>query len=106
MAKNKAYTRNITEDGTTVPENHNDPVQVAVSGTWDGATVEVQVSFDNGVTWFTATALDGTSASFTDNGVLILDLVKFRLRGKTSNSGASTALEMNVVERDIYIDED
>lgn len=66
-----------------------------VYGTWDGATMKLQFSPDNGTTWF-----DYTSGSFTANGfVSVTGGVGLIWRVNLSNDGATTSLTAIAAEQ-------
>lgn len=54
-------------------------------GTFDGATVQVQVSFDNGVTW-----LNISDASLTSAGAFNLEIGAVLIRAVLTDAGGNT----------------
>lgn len=57
-------------------------------GTWDGATVAVQISPDQGTTWQSI-----TSASLTANGTYVFRAPACHMRLNISGVGAGTTLD-------------
>jgi len=62
--------------------------QVVVSGTFDGATVKLQLSPDDGTTWVDV----GTASTFTAAGGAGFTVNSCKLRINISDAGASTVV--------------
>ena len=64
-----------------------------VSGTWDGATVNLEASLDDGTTWNTFTGYSYTADAFkvlwTTRGMMV--------RASIANAGASTSISMSIL---------
>jgi hypothetical protein len=88
-----------TGSGTLVEEVSQPHVHVGFSpgrytlvawGTWDGATVSLELSPDGGTTWIAI-----TGASFTDDGAANIDTqAGLTYRGAVSGAGASTSVTL------------
>lgn len=65
---------------------------VRAFGTFDGATVKLQASYDGGTTWIDA----GAEASFTAAGLANFSLGPCKLRGALSGAGASTSVSLHI----------
>jgi hypothetical protein len=77
-------------DGPEVPWNGNQPGEIQIYGTFDGATVTVKLSLDGGVTF---TAPPQGIGEFTAETVEPLNLnAPGIIRATVSNAGASTDL--------------
>jgi len=65
---------------------------ITVSGTFDGATVTLQGTTDNGSTWITLKKTDGSDASFTTNTIEKIDVLKIGsfVGAIVSGAGGST----------------
>jgi len=64
-----------------------------VWGTWDGATVTLQASPDNGTTW-----IDLEDATFTQNTVTNITLHTMnQIRASISGAGGSTSLNAKIL---------
>lgn len=67
---------------------------ICCSGTWDGATITIQVSPDGGTTW-----IDVDHGAYTDDFVKRVSLCYgMKIRGTVSNAGASTDLSVWIGE--------
>lgn len=64
-----------------------------VHGTWDGATVNLEASLDDGTTWSTFTGYSYTADAFkvlwTTRGMMV--------RASIASAGASTSLSMSIL---------
>lgn len=84
----------ITANGSTAPIVYNpqtDRSTIAVWGTFDGGTMKLQASPDNGVTWIDVDRSGSTNATFTANGlgnyqINIPCLLRATLTGATAPS--------------------
>lgn len=68
---------------------------VFVWGTFDGATVTIEISPD-GVEWFDAPNSDGDPLEFTAKGVENIDVQCAYIRAVVTNAGASTEVSAAV----------
>ena len=66
---------------------------VLCEGTFDGATVSLEASYDDGE-WVPC----GADTSFTEAGLILLELSSgFILRGSVSSAGGSTDVSLTVI---------
>ena len=63
--------------------------QFMAKGTWDTATLKMQMSPDEGTTWIDI----GTSVTFTSDGIGNFELGPSDIRADLSSVGASTSLD-------------
>lgn len=77
-----------TQDWGGKSNNHlNTRRTVYAYGTWDTATVTIQISPDSGTTWFNV-----TSGAFTADGYLTFEARATSIRAVVSSVGASTSV--------------
>ena len=88
-------------NGDPLPENFMDysDRSIQVLGTFNGATVTMQGSNDNGTTWATVNDAFGVALTFTTAGIKQLTEVVAYMRPLVSASGASTDLTVVAVCR-------
>ena len=88
-------------DGAAILENWMDysDRSIQVLGTFNGATVTIQGSNDDGTTWATLNDAFGTALTFTTAGVKQVTEVTSRLRPLVSSAGASTDLDVIAICR-------
>jgi hypothetical protein len=64
--------------------------QVIASGTWDSATLQLEMSPDSGTTWVSA----GDECKLSDSGGFNFDLNPMNVRLTVASAGASTSLNV------------
>ena len=65
---------------------------VGAQGTWDGATLKLEFSFDGGTVWH-----EDSNLTFTANGSSVSELSRNTLiRATLSSAGASTSVSMYI----------
>lgn len=75
-------------DGTVVDWNGNDnPAGIQVEGTWDGATVTLNGSYNGGTSY-----LSPANGTFTEDTITDIDIATGKVKATISNAGASTDL--------------
>tara|TARA_R100001086_G_scaffold248981_2_gene187264 strand:+ start:61 stop:369 length:309 start_codon:yes stop_codon:yes gene_type:complete len=86
MAFTKVLT-NVSTDSSSSTYNWDvGEGQFVVSGTFDSATVKLQMSPDSGTTWIDV----GTASTFTVDGAASFSLNSCKVRANVSSAGAST----------------
>lgn len=92
----KYLFQNQTADGNTDPilaDFSDEECELIVWGTFDGATVKLQMTPDEGTTWIDVRDLGGVVISLTTNRVVPLSVsYNEKLRANISGAGASTDL--------------
>lgn len=79
-------------DGPEVTLNGNQGGEIQISGTWDGATVTLKGSLDNGATY---TEPPDSLGRFTSDTIEALNFhAPGKIRATISNAGASTNISM------------
>jgi hypothetical protein len=75
-------------DGTIIDWNGNDnPAGIQVEGTWDGATVTIKGSYNDGVTY-----KDPANAVFTEDTITDIEIATGKVKATISDAGAATSL--------------
>lgn len=74
-------------DGTTIDWTGNHEGTIQVSGTWDGATVTVYGSLDDGTTWASP-----TNGTFTADKIVEFQMGTGKVKATITSAGASTDL--------------
>ena len=87
---------NITADSTTTPYAYpGGPGAAIATGTFDGATVELEISLD-GTNY---APVGNESILFQPNLFAIGDIPACDMRWKISNAGASTSVTLSIEDR-------
>lgn len=88
-------------DGAALPSHWMDysDRSIQVTGTFNGATVTMQGSNDDGVTWNTLNDAFGAALTFTTGAIKQLTEVTAYMRPLVSSAGASTDLNVIAVCR-------
>lgn len=83
---------NADNDGAPIGPNHSDYADrtVQAAGTFGGATVAIQGSNDDGVTWFTVDDPQGTDLTMTTAGGKAIIEVTERMRPLLTGGAASS----------------
>lgn len=81
----------VTTEFNTGGKRHDNLRSIYCFGTFDGATVTVEVSPDNGTTWF---AID--LVSFTAKGSMNMEARATDIRGVVAGGGGSEAINLIV----------
>jgi hypothetical protein len=81
----------VTSDGAGSAVDHVDSTTVHVYGTWDGATVAIQVSF-NGTNWVKPDNTSGAGVLRANGTVKINHDGSYKIRAVVSEAGGSTSL--------------
>jgi hypothetical protein len=98
--KQKIVEESLTGDGSTTDQLLFKGICFCYcAGTFDGATITFEISFDGGTTWLTASDLSSVAYSFTDNASFTFTTHgKGLMRATASSSGASTDVLIKIVE--------
>ncbi|MFA7587659.1 MAG: hypothetical protein WCY11_15935 [Novosphingobium sp.] len=87
------FFENRATDGNSAAEDWPSGCGTARAwGTFDGATVTLQASFDGGTTWIDV----GEDATFTAAGMTNFSLGPCKLRGVVSGAGGTTSVSLAV----------
>lgn len=68
----------------------------AVYGTWDGATLKMEASFDGGTTFIKLADAEGSDLQFVDNSIFRINMGQCLLRFEITGSSGSTSLNVKV----------
>ena len=91
----EGVTANTTGDAVTLNNIGIDRVTTIYAwGTFDGASVALQVSPD-GVEWFDITG--GDTGTFTAKEARVIEVSAYAIRGVVTSAGASTSLNLTVM---------
>ena len=82
------YTSQTTAAASSTIEWEGGLGHMVVTGTFDGCTVDLQVSPDSGTTWQNV----GGDASLTDAGVVSFELNPCQVRLNLTSAGGSTSI--------------
>jgi hypothetical protein len=88
----KFFTNRTTDGNSDAFDWPSGKGTLRASGTFNGATVKLQASFDGGTTWIDA----GADATFTAPGLANFSLGPCKLRGVLSGAGGSTSISFAI----------
>lgn len=92
----------VTANSNSLTYNFNKGEgQIVVSGTWDTATVKLQMSPDGGTTWVDV----GSASTYTADGISSFALNSCKVRVNVSSVGGSTSVSAWIstsVSGDLY----
>tara|TARA_Y100000004_G_scaffold196525_1_gene266784 strand:- start:2209 stop:2517 length:309 start_codon:yes stop_codon:yes gene_type:complete len=88
MAFTKVLNAVSTNSNSSTYDFNKGEGQIVAAGTWDSATVKLQMSPDGGTTWVDV----GSASTFTEDGTASFALNPCKVRVNVSSVGSSTSV--------------
>ena len=87
----------LTANGSTTPINVNGAYTLSAAGTFDGATVTMQASWDDGTTYHDLKDSNGTVFAATAKQAENIELARGLFRATMSGAGGSSSVIVSIV---------